>query len=147
MPSRRWCRSRRTPDPASSASSSPMRSGGRRAQAVIGAGYGDEGKGLLTDALAAEVGPDTLVVRYNGGAQAGHTVQAPDGRRHVFHHVGSGSFVGAPTYLSRYFVVNPLFFAGEVAELAAVGLTPKNCIHPDARVTTPYDLTITQFPS
>ena len=61
----------------------------RVAQAVIGAGYGDEGKGLVVDALAHAAGPGTIVVRTNGGAQAGHSVQTPDGRRHVFHHVGS----------------------------------------------------------
>nr|HNI24487.1 adenylosuccinate synthetase [Plasticicumulans sp.] len=54
------------------------------AHAVIGAGYGDEGKGAATDRLAATLGPRALVVRHNGGAQAGHTVIAPDGRRHVF---------------------------------------------------------------
>ncbi len=50
--------------------------------AVIGSQYGDEGKGLVTDYLAR---PETLVVRYNGGAQAGHTVTGPSGRRHEFH--------------------------------------------------------------
>jgi adenylosuccinate synthase len=47
------------------------------------------------------------VVRFNGGAQAGHTVVTPDGRRHVFSHVGSGAFAGAATFLSRFFVANP----------------------------------------
>ena len=43
-----------------------------RAQAVIGALYGDEGKGLMVDRLAAAT-PRAVVVRSNGGAQAGHT--------------------------------------------------------------------------
>jgi adenylosuccinate synthase len=116
-----------------------------RAQAVIGAGYGDEGKGLMTDALAAAGGKDTLVVRFNGGAQAGHTVRTPDGRRHVFHHIGSGSLAGAATFLSRFFAVNPVFFGTEMAELAALGATPKVFIDPDAPVTTPYDMMINQF--
>lgn len=63
--------------------------------AVIGAGYGEEGKGLLTDALAHSLGAAAMVIRHNGGAQAGHTVTLPDGRRHVFHHVGSGTRHGA----------------------------------------------------
>ncbi|MFC6049066.1 adenylosuccinate synthetase, partial [Methylobacterium hispanicum] len=40
--------------------------------AVIGAGYGDEGKGVATDVLAARYGSDAVVVRANSGAQAGH---------------------------------------------------------------------------
>ncbi len=61
------------------------------AQVVIGAQFGDEGKGRVTDYYAAEVGGDGIVIRFNGGAQAGHTVVAPDGRRHVFSHIGSGA--------------------------------------------------------
>ena len=75
------------------------------ARVVIGAGWGDEGKGATVDRLVR--GPDDVVVRFNGGAQAGHTVFAPDGRRHVFHHVGSGAFHGAATYLSRHVVSKP----------------------------------------
>jgi len=65
--------------------------------AVIGANFGDEGKGLMTDVLASRAPSRTLVVRANGGAQAGHTVVTPEGRRHVFGHVGSGALCGAPT--------------------------------------------------
>lgn len=52
-----------------------------RARVVIGANFGDEGKGLVTDYLCASEGAG-MVVRFNGGAQAGHTVVTPDGRRH-----------------------------------------------------------------
>ncbi|MDR1580463.1 MAG: adenylosuccinate synthase [Synergistaceae bacterium] len=55
-------------------------------QALIGAQWGDEGKGRVVDALAGKVG---VVVRYQGGANAGHTVIA-DGRKHVFHLLPSG---------------------------------------------------------
>lgn len=111
------------------------------AKAVIGAAYGDEGKGLMVDALS---GGDTVVVRSNGGAQAGHTVQTPEGRRHVFHHLGSGTFRGGKTHLSRFFVAHPMFFAGERAELLAKGATPRVSIDPRAMVTTPYDVLINQ---
>jgi adenylosuccinate synthase len=57
-----------------------------RATVVIGANYGDEGKGKTVDAICARNGPDTIVVRFSGGANAGHTVELPDGRRHVFGH-------------------------------------------------------------
>ncbi len=60
--------------------------------AVIGANYGDEGKGLVTDFLSSRFADDCTVVRFNGGAQAGHTVVAPDERRHVFSHFG-GRFI------------------------------------------------------
>jgi len=78
------------------------------ANVVIGANYGDEGKGAAVDRLATEAGAQCLVVRFNGGAQAGHTVETPDGRRHVFSHFGAGSFAGARTFLSRFFVSNPI---------------------------------------
>lgn len=118
-----------------------MSSRDRSATAVIGAAYGDEGKGLLVDALAT---PRTLVVRSNGGAQAGHTVTTPDGRRHVFHHLGSGAFAGARTHLSRFFVAHPMFFAAERAELLAKGATAQVSIDPRASVTTPYDILVNQ---
>lgn len=114
----------------------------RRVSAVIGGQFGDEGKGLITDYLSA--GPDTLVVRFNGGAQAGHTVVTPDGRRHVFHQFGSGSFNGSPTFLSRFFLVNPMFFGQELAELEALGVTPTVFVDPDSMVTTPYDVMLNQ---
>ena len=79
-------------------------------QIVIGANWGDEGKGLVTDALAAQAGPNTLVVRFNGGAQAGHTVTTPLGKRHVFSHMSSGTLAGASTHLSHFFITNHLFY-------------------------------------
>ena len=74
-----------------------------RAYIVVDLGFGDSGKGLLTDYLARhhEAG---VVVRYNGGAQAGHNVVRPDGRQHTFSQFGSGTFIpGVRTYLSRLF--------------------------------------------
>ena len=62
---------------------------------VIGASFGDEGKGLMTDYFASEAAKrreNCLVICSNGGAQRGHTVTTPDGRRHVFHHFGSGVY-------------------------------------------------------
>jgi adenylosuccinate synthase len=115
-----------------------------RAVAVIGANFGDEGKGLAVDCLAARL-TRPLVVRFNGGAQAGHTVTLADGRRHVFSHVGAGAFADAPTFLSRFFVVNPMVFAREMAELDALGVRPKILVDPDAQVTTPFDVLINRW--
>jgi adenylosuccinate synthase len=117
----------------------------RTGQVVIGANYGDEGKGLMTDYFAS-MNPDRCaVVRYNGGAQAGHTVVTADGRRHVFSHFGSGSFLGCPTYLSQFFIVNPILYGKEYKSLVDLGVRPSVCIDPKALVTTPYDMFINQF--
>ncbi len=66
---------------------------------VLGKNFGDEGKGLATDYFAQRTEQDRrscLVVRFNGGAQAGHTVDLRD-RRFVFHQLSSGSFRNADT--------------------------------------------------
>lgn len=114
-----------------------------RARAVIGGCFGDEGKGVAVDWLCATQGAG-VVVRYNGGAQAGHTVVTPDGRRHIFRHVGSGAFCGVPTFLSRYFVVNPLAFFKELDDLRALGVEPDVFADPQCLVTTFADMIINQ---
>ena len=114
----------------------------RKAKIVIGAGWGDEGKGLITDHYATN---DTLVVRFNGGAQAGHTVCTPEGRRHVFHHVGSGTFRGAATYLSRFFICNPILLNEEMGALSMLGEKPRVYVDPRALLTTPYDMIVNQM--
>lgn len=116
----------------------------KKALAVIGAAYGDEGKGLMTDRLVSETGA-SVVVRTNGGAQAGHTVTTPDGKRHVFSHIGSGAFAGAATHLSRFFVVHPMFFLGERERVASLGGETQVSADPRAIVTTPYDILINQI--
>ena len=61
---------------------------------IIGASYGDEGKGLAADYFGSR-GSDLINVLTNGGPQRGHTVEMPDGRRHVFKHFGAAAFRGA----------------------------------------------------
>ena len=117
----------------------------RTAMAVIGANYGDEGKGLMTDYHVAPAGRDGIVVRFNGGAQAGHTVTAPDGRRHVFSHFGSGTLAGSATYLSRHFVCHPALFLKEAAQLEAAGVAlPPVFVDDRAPVSTLYDILLNQ---
>lgn len=115
------------------------------AAVVIGANYGDEGKGLITDYLVSLDSSNTLVIRFNGGAQAGHTVQRPNGLRHVFGHFSSGTFAGAETYLSDFFIANPALFVQELEKLKSCGFSPKVTIHPDAIITTPYDMYVNQM--
>lgn len=109
---------------------------------VIGANYGDEGKGLTTDWLAS-LNKDSAVMRFNGGAQAAHTVQLEDGTRHVFSHFGAGTFAGADTILSAYFVVNPISFLKEAIKLGPQ--FTKTIVSPDAQVTTPVDMILNQL--
>jgi adenylosuccinate synthase len=116
-----------------------------KAFAVIGAGFGDEGKGLMTDYLAANLSEKTVIVRFNGGAQAGHTVQTPGSQRHVFKHFGSGSFAGCPTFLSEFFICNPILFHEEFTRLNNFNLTPTVYVHKHAIVSTPYDMMINQI--
>lgn len=118
----------------------PVPSRASNAAVVIGAAFGDEGKGLMTDALAFEAGSDTTVVRFNGGAQAGHTVQTPDGRRHVFHQFGSGALAGARTHLSRFFIANPILFLREREALRKLGANTQVSISGDALISTPWDM-------
>lgn len=103
---------------------------------VIGAQYGDEGKGLMVDYLSSR---ESCVVRFNGGAQAGHTVVTPHGERHVFSHLGAGTYRGARTFLSEHFLANPILFAQELTR-DMEELAPEVMIDPAARVTTPWDM-------
>lgn len=76
------------------------------AQIIIGKNFGDEGKGLATDYFARQAqqsGKPCLVVRHNGGAQAGHTVDRGTDR-FVFHQLSSGSFRGADTLWADSFL-------------------------------------------
>ena len=83
---------------------------------VIGANFGDEGKGTAVDYFTYQFYKEyknTVVVLSNGGSQRGHTVTLPSGGRHIFRHFGSGSFFGAYTYLPKYYIVNPMNWAEE----------------------------------
>lgn len=114
---------------------------------VIGANFGDEGKGLMTDYFCHQSAlrdEKCLVVLHNGGAQRGHTVVTSDGKRHIFHHFGSGTFVGADTYFAENFLLNPMMFRDEYAKLD-YSLNGRNIfVSPFCRVTTPYDIIINQ---
>ncbi len=112
------------------------------ARVVIGSSFGDEGKALAVDYLCATGAG--IVVRFNGGSQAGHTVVTPEGERHVFRHVGSGTFCGVPTFLSQFFVCNPILFMQEREELIKLGFHPEVYAHPDCLVTTFMDMLINQ---
>ena len=110
---------------------------------VIGSLWGDEGKGHMTDILCNK--PNSLNVRFNGGAQASHTVVTPDNKRHAFRHFGAGTFAGAKTYLSKDFIVNTVAFCFERNELINVfNINPCEYVNPKCIVSTPWDIYINQ---
>lgn len=117
-----------------------------KAFGVIGASYGDEGKGLMTDFLAhsALATGSVVVARFNGGAQAGHTVQLPNGVRHVFHHWGAGALAGASTYLGKRMAVHPMLWRKETERLANLGACIEMWVDPRANITLPCDIMINQ---
>ena len=120
----------------------------KTAKIVIGANFGDEGKGLMTDYFAHEAKKQRkscLVVCHNGGSQRGHTVVSPSGLRHVFHHFGSGNFEGADTYLSSEFIVNPIIFSKELSELKEKESITKCFVDRNCCFTTPFDMMINQI--
>lgn len=115
----------------------------KRCSIVIGSMWGDEGKGHMTDILCKS--PNTLNVRFNGGAQASHTVVTPDGKRHAFRHYGAGTFAGAKTYLSEHFIVNTVACTLERNELVnSFKINPCLYVNPNCIVTTLWDMYINQ---
>ena len=110
--------------------------------AVIGLGFGDEGKGMVTSYLASYYN-NPIVVRYSGGHQAGHTVNH-NGIKHTFAHFGSGTLQGCPTYWSKYCTVEPDTLLGEllvlIDEMGEDFDGIKIYIHEECPVTTPFDI-------
>lgn len=111
-------------------------------KAVVGAGFGDEGKGLVTDWLCRSCAKP-LVIRFSGGQQAGHTVVA-NGLRHVFSNFGAGTLHGAPSYFSRFCTVEPVGLINELNLLLSKGVHPLLYVDAACPVTTPYDIACNQ---
>lgn len=111
---------------------------------VVGAGFGDEGKGqtvskLITERYNNRKPAPNYIVRFNGGHQAGHTVEY-DGMRHVFSNIGAGTLQGIPTYWSKYCTVHPKALKKEFLILKELGITPKILIDPLCPITMPLDI-------
>jgi adenylosuccinate synthase len=87
--------------------------------AVAGAQWGDEGKGKIVDTLAARA---DLVIRYNGGNNAGHTIQNQHGTFRL-HLLPSGIFhPAAQCVIGPGVVVNPEVLLQEIAEVTRAGI-------------------------
>jgi len=89
---------------------------------LIGAQWGDEGKGKIIDVLTRDV---DVVVRYQGGNNAGHTVKFGD-QVHVLHLIPSGILhEGKQCVIGNGVVVDPAALLKEIAELEQKGITVK----------------------
>ncbi len=103
---------------------------------IIGKNFGDEGKGLATDyfsAVSQKQNSSCLVIRHNGGGQAGHTVDLPD-KRFVFHQLSSGSFRNADTYWSKTFLPDLFKLSEEIKDFSKLhGKHPVIYGHPMCR--------------
>jgi adenylosuccinate synthase len=106
---------------------------------VIGALYGDEGKGSFVNYLCSQT-IKPLVIRFNGGHQVGHTVVNNDGTKHVFSNFGSGTLQNTPTYWSEYCTVSPVGIQKEGRILNELGIEPELYLNANAMVTTPFDI-------
>lgn len=112
-------------------------------EAVLGLGFGDEGKGSLVDWLGrraiADGARQLVVVRWNGGPQAQHHVVTDDGRVHCFAQLGAASFAGARTHLAGDMAVDLFALQQERAAFAAVsGLLPAVTVDPRCPLVTPW---------
>lgn len=105
--------------------------------AVIGMGFGDEGKGQVTDLLASS-NKNPIVVRFSGGHQCGHTVNR-NGVKHIFSNFGSGTLSIIPTYWSKFCTVDPIGLRNECEVLNEKNIVPVLYIDPECPVVTPYD--------
>ncbi|MBA3419303.1 MAG: adenylosuccinate synthase [Geodermatophilaceae bacterium] len=104
---------------------------------LIGAQWGDEGKGKATDILGGRVG---YVVRYQGGNNAGHTVVTPDGEKYALHLIPSGILTpGCTPVIGNGVVVDPGVLLAELAALEERGVdTTRLVISADAHLIMPH---------
>jgi adenylosuccinate synthase len=111
--------------------------------AVVGAQWGDEGKGRVVDYLAHDA---DLVIRYGGGNNAGHTVVNPHGHFKL-HLIPSGIFhAGTRNLLGNGVVINPPALVRELDGLAAAGFDCENLFIADrAHLVMPYHVLIDQL--
>ncbi|MDQ6659052.1 MAG: adenylosuccinate synthase [Actinomycetota bacterium] len=106
---------------------------------LIGAQWGDEGKGKATDLYGERV---QWVVRYQGGNNAGHTVVLPDGQKFAIRLIPSGILTpGVTNVIANGVVVNPLALLEELGELEKRDVdTSRLLISADAHLVMPYHI-------
>lgn len=112
-------------------------------KAVVGANWGDEGKGKITDMLAQEA---DIIVRFQGGANAGHTI-VNDYGKFALHTLPSGVFYNHTTsVIGNGVALNiPVFFK-EYNEVVERGVpAPKILISDRAQMVMPYHILFDQY--
>lgn len=107
---------------------------------VVGAQWGDEGKAKITDLLATKA---DLIIRYQGGCNAGHTVVVED-KTYKFHLIPSGIlYEGKTCFISAGTVIHPETFEKECQELLKDGICLKGLkVSPLASITMPYHIEV-----
>lgn len=110
---------------------------------VFGAQWGDEGKGRFVDGLA---GKADMVLRYQGGNNAGHTVLA-NGQEFKLHTIPSGIISeGTPCIIGNGVVVDPKSLINEINEMKERGVNTDNLFISDrAHVVMPYHLMLDEL--
>jgi adenylosuccinate synthase len=95
------------------------------ATVIVGAQWGDEGKGKIVDLLAQE---SDLVCRYQGGPNAGHTIVV-EGETYKIRQIPSGIIAGRPSAIGAGCVVDPAVLISELDELEARGHRTQGLLH------------------
>src|SRR5690606_3050502 len=93
-----------------------------RMDVLLGAQWGDEGKGKVVDVIAPHY---DVIARFQGGPNAGHTLLF-EGRKHVLHTIPSGVFrEGTINLVGNGVVIDPIIFLKEIKELKDAGVDVK----------------------
>ena len=99
------------------------------ATVIVGAQWGDEGKGKIVDLLALD---SDVVCRYQGGPNAGHTI-VRDGETFALHHVPSGILSGKLCVVGAGCVVDPGLLVPSWTSWRAAASPPSPCACPGTR--------------
>ena len=112
-----------------------------RTIAVIGKNFGDEGKGFTCSCLASSL-KNALIIKHNGGGQAGHTVEDPEGKwRFIHHQIGAGAEYHVPTLFADSFMPDLFQLGKEVKVFTELfGFRPILYSERNARATTVEDV-------
>ena len=106
---------------------------------IVGAQWGDEGKGKITDFFAGE---SDFVVRFHGGNNAGHTVIV-NNNTYKLHLIPSGVVYGKPiSVIGNGVVVDPKVLLDEIKYITEKGINPKLIISDRAHVIMPYHISL-----
>ncbi len=112
-------------------------------RAIVGANWGDEGKGKITDMLAKE---SDIIIRYQGGSNAGHTIINNYGK-FALHLLPSGVFYNHTTsIIGNGVALNIPFLVKEIEEIVSKGVPKPNILVSDrAQILMPYHILFDQY--